>query len=516
MIKLKFIILFFLIAFFQSAKSQLINEVLQSDYKVNTDILTSKLNYSGHTAMKPLLYTDVNFLDSTDEKSFKLHYSNFNSEKSFKIFASPLFGSSYTQDLAIDSNYFSMGVGARVDMNFKNKLFASFDYYSENASFPRYVGNSIFSNEIVPSYGKASPTEIGYSFSRFSGFVSFLPNKFFEFKAGIGKNFIGEGYRSLLLSDNAFQYPYLRINTTFWKLRYTNLFCMMDDIQTQTNFSGRNTKKFTTIHLLDWNISKRMNIGIFESVVWQSKDTLYNRGFDINYLNPIIFYRTVEYSLGSSDNSILGMNAKLRITDHYQLYAQFVLDEFLLKEVLDGRGWWANKYGIQFGVKAIEPFKLKGLFIQSEFNVVRPFTYSHGSAIQNYGHLNQPLAHPIGANFWESISIVRYQFKNFIISNQFNSALYGTDSSSVLSYGGNIYQSNRNRAQEYYNRIGQGISNHLIYNKFSFSWLIDKAINLRLELAHVYRHITTQFESNTEHFITLGIKTNLWNSYTDF
>jgi hypothetical protein len=357
---------------------------------------------------------------------------------------------------------------------------------------------------------------MGYSYSRFSGFVSFLPNQFFEFKAGVGKNFIGDGYRSLLLSDNAFQYPYLRINTTFWKLRYSNLFCMMDDIRTTPNFSNGTAKKFTTMHLLDWNISKRVNMGIFESVVWQSKDTLYDRGFDVNYLNPIIFYRTVEYSLGSSDNSLLGMNIKFRFNDHYQLYGQFILDEFLLKEVLDGRGWWANKYGIQAGLKAIEPFKVKGLFLQSEFNVVRPFTYSHGSSLQNYGHLNQPLAHPIGANFWESVSIVRFKKNDFVFSNQTNVALYGTDSNTVVSYGGDIYQSNRNRVSEHYNRIGQGISNHLFYNRFSFAWIIDEAINLRIELAHVYRSIYSQNGSHNEHFITIGIKTNLWNSYTDY
>jgi len=156
------------------------------------------------------------------------------------------------------------------------------------------------------------------------------------------------------------------------------------------------------------------------------------------------------------------------------------------------------------------------LFVQSEFNLVRPFTYSHGSVLQNYGHLSQPLAHPIGANFWETVSIVRYQFKDFIVSNQTNVALYGLDSNSVESYGGDIYQSNRNRAQEYYNRIGQGVSNHLFYNRFSFSWVMDYAINLRIELAHVYRNVSNQFGTNNEHFITLGIKTNLWNSYADY
>ena len=121
--KVKIIFFLFLFGSFTHVKSQLVNEILNADYRINTDILTSKLNYLGHTAMKPLLFNDVNFLDSTNEKSLKLHYSNFNSEKSFKIFASPLLGSSFTQDLAIDSNYFLMGIGAKIDMNIKNKLF---------------------------------------------------------------------------------------------------------------------------------------------------------------------------------------------------------------------------------------------------------------------------------------------------------------------------------------------------------------------------------------------------------
>lgn len=512
----KVILFLIFFIFVNGMYAQLPNEILQYDYRIQSEKNISALSYQGHTAMKPMLYTDVNFLDSSDAAPFKLHYSNFDSEKSFKIFAAPLLGTSYTRDFAIDSSYLSMGVGAQLSLNYKSKWIASFDYYSENASLPRYIGDISSSNKVVPSLGKASLTEWGYSYSRFSGFVAFLPNKFFEFKAGVGKNFIGDGYRSLLLSDNAFQYPYLRINTSFWRLRYTNLFCMMDDIKTPAPFVGAITKKFATMHFLDWNISKRMNIGIFESVVWQSKDTLNTRGFDVNYLNPIIFYRTVEYSLGSSDNSLLGLNARLKINDHYQLYAQFILDEFLLKEVLDGRGWWANKYGVQIGAKAIEPFKLKGLFLQTEFNVVRPFTYSHGSVLQNYGHMNQPLAHPIGANFWESVSIVRYEFKDFVISNQTNVALYGTDSNAVFSYGGDIYQSYRNRAQEYYNRIGQGVSNQVFYNRFAFCWIIDRAINLKVELAHVYRHVTTPFDSREEHFLTIGIKTNLWNSYTDY
>ena len=55
------------------------------------------------------------------------------------------------------------------------------------------------------------------------------------------------------------------------------------------NFKG----KFTATHYLDWDLSRVVNIGLFESIVWQAEDTLLNRGFDFNYMNPIKFYRPV-------------------------------------------------------------------------------------------------------------------------------------------------------------------------------------------------------------------------------
>lgn len=506
-------LLFFLI-FSCQISAQLQNENMEFNYRVLSEKYTANLNYENHTAFKPYQNEDLKWHDSLSIGLIKLNLSN-NEEKDFSFSAIPLISIGGALDFSIDSSYFEMGAGLQLSFQYKDKWYGSLDYLTSNSSSPVYVGNYINQTKIVPSLGYASPTQLGYSFTRASGFIAYAPNKFFEFKAGVGKNFIGDGYRSLLLSDNSFQYPYLRINTTFWKLRYTNLFCMLDDIRLSNSVNDKTIKKFTSIHYLDWNISRRVSVGIFESVVWQAKDTLYNRQLDVNYFNPIIFYRPIEYSLGSSDNALMGLNVKVKITNRYQFYSQFILDEFLLKEVLDGRGWWANKYGVQVGLKAIEPFKVKGLFVQSEFNVVRPFTYSHGSVTQNYGHYNQPLAHPMGANFWEVVTHINYQFKNFVISNQTNFALYGSDST-YLSYGGNIYQSYSNRAQEYYNRIGQGVSNDIFYNKFSVAILLNFKQNLRLEIAHIYRSITNEFGSNQQNFIQFSLKSFIGNSYRDF
>ena len=60
--------------------------------------------------------------------------------------------------------------------------------------------------------------------------------------------------------------------------------CMMIDIQL-----GFSKKKWASSHLLSYNVNKWLNLSLFESVIWQDKDTLINRGLDINYLNPFIF-----------------------------------------------------------------------------------------------------------------------------------------------------------------------------------------------------------------------------------
>ena len=189
-------------------------------------------------------------------------------------------------------------------------------------------------------------------------------NKYFTFIAGKGNHFFGDGYRSLLLSDNAASYPFLKIESTFWKVKYVNLYSWHNDFRT-----GSNRNKFSTSHYLSWNITKDINLGLFETVVWQGSDTLHNRGFEVTYMNPAIFYRAPEFSLGSADNSLIGASLKFRIKKNYIFYSQLILDEFYLVEMKAGNKWWANKYGIQAGVKIYDVLGIENLAFQSEFNL---------------------------------------------------------------------------------------------------------------------------------------------------
>ena len=64
-------------------------------------------------------------------------------------------------------------------------------------------------------------------------------------------------------------------------------------------------KKHGAFHYLDYALNNNLTIGLFEAIIWQSRDENFERGFDVHYLNPIIFYRPVEFSKHSPDNALL-------------------------------------------------------------------------------------------------------------------------------------------------------------------------------------------------------------------
>jgi len=141
-----------------------------------------------------------------------------------------------------------------------------------------------------------------------------------------------------------------------------------------------------------------LNVGLFEGIIWQGADSTGVRGFEFNYINPIILYRPIEFSLNSPDNAVMGLDFRYRIGKNNHLYGQLILDELLLNEAFSGlrrsitgdstitTGWWANKQGFQIGIKGWNLLWVKDLYYQFEFNWVRPFTYTHVTVEQNYGH----------------------------------------------------------------------------------------------------------------------------------
>ncbi len=392
---------------------------------------------------------------------------------------------------------------------------AFYTYVRENqADFPNYLTSWIKTWRVIPGQGKLHSTvNTGFDYNNAGAYLSYTPGKYFSFVLGQGKNFFGDGYRSMILSDNAFSYPFLKINVDFWNIKYTVLYNQMMDVRTNDPILGY-PKKYTVMHYLSWAATNRLTINLFDAVVWAAQDSAGYRGFDWSYASPIIFLRPQEFSIGSAGNAILGMGASYIVGKHTVLYGQFMLDEFKIDEIRAGDGWWANKWSYQLGVKSYDVLGVPGLYLQTEYNRSRPYMYSHGYVISNYGHYNQPLASPLGANFWESVSFIKYNRGRWFAAYEFQYALYGLDEDG-LNYGHNIYESYNTHADDYGNYVGQGLKTTVQYHDITVSYLVNPAYNLNFALGYTYRKATNDDGKVVTSWVHFGLRTSLFRRYYD-
>jgi hypothetical protein len=274
-------------------------------------------------------------------------------------------------------------------------------------------------------------------------------------------------------------------------------------------------KKYGTIHHLSVNAAKWLTVGLYENIMFSRPDH-----YEFSYLNPVIFLPSAQQQTGSPDKSTVGLDFKANIGHATQIYGQVLINEFKLNEVRHySRGWWGNKQGLQLGIKYIDAFHVKNLDLQVETNIVRPFTYQHDDTVSNYSHYNQPLAHPLGANFAEVIGIVRYQpafrwtFEGKLIYYK-----QGLDSAGV-NFGGNVLEDYTTRPRDYGFSIGSGVPANCVNLSAlaSYQW----KENLFLELSAMYRNYSVNDPSGIYHsshstMFTAGVRLNMFRRQYDY
>ncbi len=380
---------------------------------------------------------------------------------------------------------------------------------------PLFVQDWIIRHDAVPGVGFYKPfkqTATDYIDAR--GSIHFTAAKYLDFQFGYDKNFIGNGYRSLYLSDFGNSYLFLKINTRIWKLNYMNLFTELTPQTIGINTGNKLLdKKYMAIHHLSMNVTPWLNVGIFESVVFGRKNH-----FDFTYLNPVIFLRLAEQQNGSADNAFVGIDFKANVAKRLQFYGQVLLDEFMLKEVRSGKGWWANKFGIQLGGKYINAFSIKNLDLQGELNLVRPFTYSHVDSVSNYTHYNQPLAHPLGANLVEAIGIARYQpIPKLTATGRLIVWKQGVDTG-TSNVGGNIFIVNTNRpGGDYGYKLPSGPRASGVNAQLLVSYEVKE--NVFLEASALIRNIkygVADLAGRNASTFTAGIRMNMFRREYDY
>jgi len=389
-----------------------------------------------------------------------------------------------------------------------NKRIGFYSYLTENQEVaPLYVQRWESANHAVPGQGRYKELgDGGKDYFDARGGVTFSDRKYIDFQVGYDKMFLGNGYRSLFLSDFSNSYLYANLNLRIWKLNYT---LRMMELTNQFIPPAKDTitpTKYMVMHYVSFNLPKWLNIGLFEAIVFARKEK-----FDLNYANPAVFLRPIELNRGSADNAFVGLDFKANVLKRAQLYGQVNFDEFYIKELRKGSGWWANKFAAQFGLKYIDVLKIRNLDFQSEINFIRPFTYSHSDTINNYSNYNQPLAHPLNANVLEWINMVRYQPKErWYVEGKLISWLQGTDVKGE-NYGNNILRSNDTRKRDIGYSVGDGLNRRGMNGSVLVSF--EAKENLFLEL-NLLRRVLTLDQSTT--VVSVGARLNMHRRQFDF
>lgn len=510
------------------------------------DAQLNQVGTNTHTGSKPFLYGTVNPYYNFEEKANALskNKQSWLGRKFFDEHMLRVQGNGYwfTLDPAAD-----LQLGYETDDNKKE----SFTYnntravfvqgglgkklnffaavYESQGRFAQYYNDFAISLRpdggnpaIIPGRGIAKEGRNGdFDYPAAEGYVSYAPSSFFNIQLGHGKQFIGDGYRSLLLSDNASYFPYIKLNTTFWKIKYTNTWTSLRDVRPEVTADGSFRAKYMANHYLSYNVSKRLNIGLFESVIWEDDN---GRGFDFNYLNPIIFYRAIEFSTGSrGGNALIGLTGKYKFSDNINAYAQVVIDEFSGADAFNGAKSYKNKQGFQIGAKYYNAFGVHNLTLQAEYNQVRPYVYSNNEIQLNYGHNNQSLAHLWGANFKEAIAIARYENARWYGSAKLILGTRGFEIGDIdeVYYGGSIYGNDENRPSDNGIEFFQGNKVDSFYADLELGYLLNPATNLKVYINPIFRDFkaetqtATTFDTNTV-WVNFGFRTDLFNWYYNY
>lgn len=433
----------------------------------------------------------------------------------------PLFYFQLGKDLADESpradttRFYTNTRAARVQGWLGEKFYFLTEFYENQAFYPQYadafarqMAPQSFANGqynvdstsfgLVPGMGRAKNFQkTGWDYGVSNAFISFTPSKTLNIVAGTGKNFIGEGYRTLFLSDNAFNYPFAKLKWEMLKGRITYNFILATFINLQripatTSSEAQFKRKDANFHYVEIAVSPKLKLGLFEANIFNRyKDGMGSTPINWALFNPIIYSSTIAAGSATRMASSAGMDLRYALNNKIKFYSQIIT---------------GNKFK-GFGYQALIEFNnvLKGLNIKAEYSQSNKFLYVGPNAYLNVMHYNQPIAHPLGNQFAEAVFTCNYNLPRFGILQRFNIQnsyvpLGAISSAAVL------------------NDMYAGLDRQNTYTTYSLTeaWFnLTLATHLQVFTSYLYRKSDNSI-AQTTNWLMFGIRSNINNQYFDF
>lgn len=375
----------------------------------------------------------------------------------------------------------------------RNTLYES-QYYNALGELYPNGGKYKRQNAVIPGAGRTKSIEDGgFDYAYAIGYIVYRPFKQLSIRAGNNQQFIGDGYRSVLLSDNSSGAPYFRIDWAFHpKFRFTYHRARLLNLlrkPTSSSVESYYGPKGFAVNYFTYMPTEKINISLFEGTVWNKGDSIISKSCHPLYYNPIPGISGLALKDKNEVYTLLGVNAAWQIFDHHRIYTQFAFADYDFSDI-----------AYQIGYRGYNFFGLNDLMLQVEYNYAAPNTYIAKNPRLSYSHFNLPMAHVKGAGFSELVIRANYEFKRIYasLSSNFITTKDHNDRSLLAIYD-DLELSSEN----------------ISYNSLELGYRFNRMMNLCVFGRFTYR-TTTKENVEDAQLVEVGISTPLVNHYKDF
>jgi hypothetical protein len=459
--------------------------------------------------------TDFQWIESTRNfkkigaKIFRDHAVDIRGED-YRIIVDPLFDFTVGRDIADTGGFQSAnlifnqrGIQLLGDIGAKFSFQSAF--YETQTNAPDYLRNMHNASGVYPSYGRTKVFgKNGFDFGMATSLLTFAPHRSVALQVGQGRQFYGHGYRSLLWSDASFVYPFAKASVSLWKgkIRYSTMYAELRTLERLPKGEVPEAlfkPKSASVHYLSIIPHPDIEIGIFESTIWNRFDSSGIHPPSVYAAVPVIGFHSSIVGLDAKNNSTLGINLRFSPFKKIKLYGQLAMDQGSLSRA----GW-------QAGMQVFD-LALSGLHAQLEYNYTPDFFYASRFDLQSVSHANQSMGHPGGGALREQVAIINYRKNRWMSEVRVNRI--------TQSIGP---QANFNADPTMKIESGTGFASRELYQATaSLSWIVQPQTCTSLSIGATWRH-ENQLETSLPLFsaetryIWIGLKSNLLNHYSDF
>ncbi|MFO7791045.1 MAG: hypothetical protein R6V32_10795, partial [Bacteroidales bacterium] len=358
---------------------------------------------------------------------------------------------------------------------------------------------------VLPGYARMKPyNDNDWDYASAFGSVQFNATDYLKFRLGHDNLFLGEGHRSLFLSDAAFQQLFFQTSIELGKFRFTNLtmqwlnpnFNNLMQWETEQSLEGNYRRKTNSINMLEYQVSESFRLGLIEAVVFQSYKQ--DGGFNPHKLNPLLFVRSAMMGQDGKENILLGLDA-LYSLKNADVYFQLMLDDIQSTNLSYKNPY--NRFGWQIGTRLYDIFGVDNLHVRAEHNYIRALSYARSDPEMSWTHYNQNIAHPAGSNLMEFVGIIQYRWRKIPVSLQVNYMQHGD------SHNESVMPADFN----YVGNFIAGDKKQFMFAAAEVGYVINPAWHWVAYAGVSYRH-----SDDDECWVRIGTRTNINRLIRDF